>query len=336
MNEQNKKLCAICNTELKDGEATTTCPKCNAEYHTACWESNGGCPNPDCKETENKVCANCGAELAEGQSFCPRCGTGVTPNVPAPRICTACGAELQDGSDFCAKCGKRVNSFEMTEAKPKSQKKKTPLFIGIGAAVAVVVIAILLIVFRKVPVDALVLDKNELEIVEKETYTVSCTVYPTNATDKSVEWTSSDEDVATVNEVGLITAVAEGECTVKATSGEKSVEMTVTVKKDVPDFKAIYDEYCTSTWAEVGSDGSYLEIDTNPYNRDDYWDSDADAAIEKINSALGLPDSINSDIGNTSWSMGKQSETFESIGITVEWTYHPDKGTEITYKLINK
>ena len=33
-----------------------------------------------------------------------------------------------------------------------------------------------------------------------------------------------------------------------------------------PDFKWIYDTLCDSTWAEVGADGSYLSVDTNPYD----------------------------------------------------------------------
>ncbi len=287
-------------------------------------------------EAAKKICANCGAELTQEQGFCPRCGTAAT-TLPAAPVCTACGAELSAGSDFCTKCGTRVNAIlPAEEGKAAGTKKKKGLIAGIVAAVAVVIVAVILIVCRKVPVDALVVDKNELEIVEAETYTVSCTVYPSNASDKTVMWTTSDEKIAKVNEAGLITAVAPGECTVKAEAGEKSVEVKVTVKKDVPDFSVIFDEYCSSTWAEVGNDGSYLKIDTNPYNSDDYWNSDANTAIEKVNAALGLPDSINSDIGQTSWDMGKQSETFESIGVTVEWTYHPDKGCEIIYKLINK
>lgn len=58
-------------------------------------------------------------------------------------------------------------------------------------------------------------------------------------------------------------------------------------------------------------------------------------AIEKINAKMGLPASLYNDMNQTSWSMGKQSETFDSVGITVSWTYHPDKGLEVTYKLIN-
>ena len=104
-----------------------------------------------------------------------------------------------------------------------------------------------------------------------------------------------------------------------------------------PDFKKIYDEYCKSTWASFGEDGSYLKIDTNP---DDKEDSgmvcvDAGLAIEEVNKELGLPDSLYSDMGETTWSMGKQNETFDEIGITVSWTYHPDKGLEVIYKKVN-
>ena len=100
----------------------------------------------------------------------------------------------------------------------------------------------------------------------------------------------------------------------------------------------MYNDYCASTWASLGSDRSYLSIDTNPYNYDDgdyRYISVANNAIEKINKALNLPDSLYEDMNQTSWSMGKQEETFENVGVKVTWTYHPDKGLEVTYKLIN-
>ena len=34
----------------------------------------------------------------------------------------------------------------------------------------------------------------------------------------------------------------------------------------------------------------------------------------------------------TSYSDGKQTETFENLGIEVSWIYYPDKGLEVTYK----
>ena len=101
-----------------------------------------------------------------------------------------------------------------------------------------------------------------------------------------------------------------------------------------PNFKKLYDEYCQSTWADVGSDGSYLSIDTNPFDEDDNGLAYPAAyrAIKNINDALGLPDSLINDMGSTTSIDGKQSETFDEIQVTVSWRYHPDKGLEVSYK----
>lgn len=59
------------------------------------------------------------------------------------------------------------------------------------------------------------------------------TMSPENASDKSELWTSSDTAVATVDDMGRITAVSEGTCTVRVTSVQNpevfaEVEVTVT------------------------------------------------------------------------------------------------------------
>lgn len=101
-----------------------------------------------------------------------------------------------------------------------------------------------------------------------------------------------------------------------------------------PDFQELYDEYCQSVWADVGSDGSYLCIDTNPYDNDDDGLAypSAYTAVKNVNRALGLPESVISEMGETTGADGKQTETFEELGVTVSWKYHPDKGLEVTYK----
>lgn len=108
--------------------------------------------------------------------------------------------------------------------------------------------------------------------------------------------------------------------------------------KKGPDFQKLYDEYCKSTWATVGSDGSYLSLDTNPYDRDDDGLAYPAAyiAAKEINEALGLPDSLYAEFGETTGMDGKQSEDFPEQGVTVQWRYHPDKGLEITYKKLKK
>ena len=54
--------------------------------------------------------------------------------------------------------------------------------------------------------------------------TLSATITPEDATDKTITWSSSDEKVATVD-AGKVTGVAEGTATITATTkdGEKTL-----------------------------------------------------------------------------------------------------------------
>ena len=60
---------------------------------------------------------------------------------------------------------------------------------------------------------------------------LTATVEPADATNQNVTWTSSDEEVATVDEEGVVTAVAEGEAVITATTedGGFTAECTVVV-----------------------------------------------------------------------------------------------------------
>lgn len=73
----------------------------------------------------------------------------------------------------------------------------------------------------------------ELEIGESG-LAARVTVFPLNATDQRVIWSSSDESVASVNDQGWVTAYKEGLCTIKAESAE-SPEIFDTVDLSVVD-----------------------------------------------------------------------------------------------------
>lgn len=63
--------------------------------------------------------------------------------------------------------------------------------------------------------------------------TLSAVMKPTNSTDK-LKWSSSDENVATVNSYGVVTAVAEGSASITVkTSSNKTAKCAVTVKKSL-------------------------------------------------------------------------------------------------------
>ncbi len=187
------------------------------------------------------------------------------------------------------------------------------------------------------PVSQIILNKQELSIKEEDTFTLTCTIIPTNATNKTVSWVSSDTSVAVVDDNGTITGISAGTCMITAYADKVNASVNVTVKEKGPDFQKLYNELGSAVkyGFSVASDGSYLSADTNVYNLDDYFNYDIRDAITDLHEKMGLPESLDEDMWNTTWSMGKQHETFEGVGVTVSWTYHPDKGLEVTYKLIN-
>ena len=84
----------------------------------------------------------------------------------------------------------------------------------------------------------------------------------------------------------------------------------------------------------IGADDSYCEIDTNPFDIDDYSSSTIRSYNEQMNKKLGLPDYLYNDMLNTSYSQGKQEEIFDKI--KVKYYYHPDKGLNVNYYRIGK
>ena len=99
------------------------------------------------------------------------------------------------------------------------------------------------------------------------------------------------------------------------------------------DFKYIYQVYCKYPWGEVGKDGSYISIDTNPDDIDDkkygstMYLKEATEAIEEILKNLAFPDYVYKNMMTTSYADRKQTETVGDV--TVTWEYHPDKGLEV-------
>ena len=83
-------------------------------------------------------------------------------------------------------------------------------------------------------VTVITLDKTALTLAEGQTATLSPTVSPSSANDKSLAWSSSNTGVATVDQNGQVTAVSKGSATIKATAKDgsgKSASCSVTVNK---------------------------------------------------------------------------------------------------------
>ena len=86
-----------------------------------------------------------------------------------------------------------------------------------------------------VAVTGVSLNKTSLSLVEGTSETLTATVSPENASNKSVSWKSSAADVATVDENGKVTAVKAGSATVTVTTadGGKTATCSITVTEAV-------------------------------------------------------------------------------------------------------
>lgn len=81
-------------------------------------------------------------------------------------------------------------------------------------------------------VESITLDSNEGKLTVGNSHTIKATVAPEEvAAETAIEWSSSNEKVATVDENGKVTAIAAGEATITATAGEESANYEVTVEQ---------------------------------------------------------------------------------------------------------
>ena len=85
---------------------------------------------------------------------------------------------------------------------------------------------------KTIEVNNVGLDKSEMEMVAGDSYQFTVTIKPDNASDKTLSWSSSDENVATVDNTGKVTAVSEGKVTitVKTSNPAQSASCDITVK----------------------------------------------------------------------------------------------------------
>ena len=122
---------------------------------------------------------------------------------------------------------------------------------------------------KKIPVTGVTLDKTEAELVEGESITLTATIAPEDATDKTVSWVSSDEEIAKVDSVGKVTGIAPGtaDITVTTTDGEKKAVFALTVVAKVVPVESIAID--KETLELVEGDSATLTATVSPDNASD-------------------------------------------------------------------
>lgn len=95
-----RPACPYCQSSIPPSEAKVRCPACNLEYHSECWEENGGCSAYGCAQSprveqrqsvevamahwgqENKRCPRCGREILAAAARCRYCGSALASTAP--------------------------------------------------------------------------------------------------------------------------------------------------------------------------------------------------------------------------------------------------------------
>jgi len=88
------------------------------------------------------------------------------------------------------------------------------------------------IVTVRVPVDSVSLNAKEKAVLPGDTFILTATVSPEDATNQEVSWTSSNTDVASVDEAGQVTAKSAGIATITVTTDDGNKTATLTVEVD--------------------------------------------------------------------------------------------------------
>ena len=160
-----------------------------------------------------------------------------------------------------------------------------------------------------VEVTSVSLNKTSLTLEIGESETLTATVLPSNATDKSVTWTSSAQSVATVAN-GTVTAVGSGTATITATtSNGKTATCTVIVSDPYADFSFIIsgNGYAltgySGTDTEVTVPAEYMGKAVTIINSSAFYDC---SFITKIS----LPNTIK-EIGNSAFGYCTALKTIE-------------------------
>lgn len=302
------KTCPYCKTEIKEGEEIKVCPACDIPHHMGCWEENKGCTTFGCSEQHHEVqgtnptevCNKCGTPLGEGQAFCPKCGT---PKISRQTNCGKCGALLSEGQEFCSKCGQKVgvmfdpnvtnaiNQFN-AQIKPNILPKNNVCSVLAIVFGAIGFIPILNVLFLP-PAIILAIIGLAVSKNRKKGQTIAGCIVAAISLIVSLSW--------------LIPIMSSS------------------------DFNDKYSKYKDESWCVIASDGSWMTIDTNPYDIDDYTNSDVLSKIKSINEDLGFSSSVYQEMLKTRAIDGRQSAT--SDGYTASWTYHPDEGIEVIYEI---
>ena len=178
----------------------------------------------------------------------------------------------------------------------------------------------------EVAVTGITLLPAQLDLEVGKQQTLNATIAPSNATNQNITWTSSKESVATVDNSGVVTAIAAGKATITVTTeeGEFTATCVVTVNEPYIPVEGIY--YELTELANIKPTDEVLYV---AKVGEKYYAMSSDGAGSKGQpSAVEVSvvdNKITTDATNVQWNVAKLNDnietlTFYSVGQS-KWLY---------------
>ncbi len=107
---------------------------------------------------------------------------------------------------------------------------------------------------EEIAVTNIIINPTSAELLVGDTQAFTATVYPANATDKTVTWSTNRSSVATVDENGVVTARGVGSAVITASAGGVNQTCTVTVGTPVVNVTGVTLNKTTTTLTVGGTE----------------------------------------------------------------------------------
>lgn len=137
-------------------------------------------------------------------------------------------------------------------------------------------------------VDSIIFDKNTINAFKNNTFDIHTTVLPETASNKTLAWESSDEDIAEVDDNGKITLKSEGNVTIWARTTDGS---GIYNKIDVTVATAVTEIVVDDSYEVLVGIPTTIHAEVNPEeasNKQLIWESSDDALSANTDDTTGI------------------------------------------------
>lgn len=139
----------------------------------------------------------------------------------------------------------------------------------------------------RVPVTGVSLSQTELSLIKGSTEQLLATVFPADASNKTISWTTTDKSVASVSSTGLVTAVGGGTATITATTADGSYTDVCKVTVTVPVEGIKFGDVSSNVGIGSTTKLNYTITPPEATNKTVTWQS-SDPAVATVDETIGV------------------------------------------------